>query len=164
MIILLFLLTTVLYSEQQQVDLTIGSDAPSFVLKDMEGKFVRYKAFKGKHYILLNFWATYCKPCKIVISELHKLQKRFPAIKFFLISVDKEGESIIQPYIAKNNITLPVLIDKYHISSKAYRVKSLPSLFLIDKEGKIVFKSVGYSEDTVEKLYNFIEKLSDKIK
>lgn len=137
--------------------------APDFSLKDLNGKKVELKQFKGK-IIFLNFWATWCGPCKEEMPSLEVLHKQFKEKNFVLltISVDYEGEKPVQEFINKNRYTFSVLLDPKCETLDLFEVKGIPTSFLIDKKGKMIGKAIGprdwKSEEVVSLLNLLIEK------
>lgn len=119
--------------------------APAFSLKDLSGKTVSLADYKGK-VVLIDFWATFCGPCVKAMPKLQKLHDEHGAKGFSVLGIatDEEGEKLVRPFMAKRKITYPILIDAG--SWKAYGVKALPALFLIDREGRIVKQYGGGTE------------------
>jgi len=134
--------------------LETGDDAETFANMDLSGKFVFSKNHIGKEWVILDFFATYCVPCKEEIPELEVLKKEFKdkEISFFVMATDKDGGSVVEPYFLETPTTLSVLIDRYMVTSKRYGVDSIPTVFLINPEGKIVFKAIGYSKEAIEEM------------
>lgn len=108
---------------------------------DSEGKPVRLEDFRGK-VVLLNVWATWCAPCIYEMPSLDKLQRRYKAagLEVVPVAMDQNGtaESIRSFFMRYKIKYLPVFFDPQQSVSKAFKVKSLPSSYLIDHEGKLV--------------------------
>lgn len=119
--------------------------APAFSLKALSGENVSLSDYKGK-VVLLDFWATFCGPCVKAMPKLQKLHDEHAARGFAVLGLatDEEGEKLVRPFMAKRKITYPILLDSG--AWKAYGVKTLPALFLIDRDGKIV-KQYGGKTD-----------------
>jgi len=117
---------------------------PDFSLQDLNGKKFGLNQFKGK-VIFLNFWATWCGPCKEEMPGLEVLYQKFKDKKFILlaISVDYEGLQPVQEFINKHHYTFPVLLDPKCEILDLFEVKGIPTTFLIDKKGKMVGKAIG---------------------
>jgi cytochrome c biogenesis protein CcmG/thiol:disulfide interchange protein DsbE len=118
--------------------------APDFFLKDLTGKKVELGQFKGK-VIFLNFWATWCSPCKEEMPSMEVLYQQFKEGNFILlaISVDYGGLRPVQEFINKYHYTFPVLLDLKCKTLNLFQVKGIPTTFIIDKKGRMVGKAVG---------------------
>lgn len=157
-----------------------GTEAPSFSMPSLSGKRESLWVWCGKklskpyindvpHIVIVNFWATYCKPCHKEIPELEKFYNKHKEenIKIFLISIDNKGAGIVVPFAEEKNYTLPILFDPYKKTAQRYGVKSLPALFVIGPDGVIRYSSMGYKEDvpieeTLEKVVGAI-KAGEKV-
>ncbi len=113
--------------------------APGFSLSTLEGSNFNLSDLRGQ-YILLNFWATWCGPCKIEMPSLNYLHDKFKgkSLKVIGISNDMFGARVVEPYVKANKITFPILLDPQMDISKDYGITSLPTTFLIDPKGIIV--------------------------
>src|SRR4030043_372060 len=134
--------------------------APDLSLKDLNGKEVEIKQFKGK-VIFLNFWATWCGPCKEEMPGMEFLHRQFKEKDFLLltISVDYEGIRPVQEFINKHQYTFPVLLDPKGETLDLFEVKGIPTTFLIDKKGKMLGKAIGprdWKSIEVESLLNLL--------
>ncbi len=151
------------FAPSKKAALKIGSKAPSFALYNLKMKLMKLSKFvklktttrnPKNYYVILSFWATYCKPCKEEMPELMAIAEKYKEkdLKIFCVSIDKEGADIVKPYIEENNFNLPVLLDVYKVTADKYGVTKLPSLFLMDKNGKIRLKFVGFKETNIANL------------
>jgi len=113
--------------------------AHDFTLKNLNGKEVSLRQFRGK-YLLINFWATWCGPCKIEMPSLEILYSRFKSDKFEILGISNDmfGDQVVRPYIKTNNLTFPMLLDQRMTVSKQYGIVSLPTTFLVNPQGEII--------------------------
>jgi len=132
--------------------------APPFSLKDTDGKVVQISDYKGK-VVLLDFWATWCTPCKIEIPWFMELQRKHRDRGFEVLGVamDDEGWEVVKPYAAKMGINYRLIMGTDAVAQHYGGVDALPTTFLIDRNGKIAAVHVGLSskkdfEDGVEHL------------
>src|SRR5208283_3625751 len=126
---------------------TPGSAAPDFTLNDVHDKKVSLSAFKGK-VVLVNFWATWCGPCKAEMPSLNNLYLEFKnkGLAVLAISVDPTEKPVLS-FIAEKKLALPVLMDKdKEVYFDSYAVMGLPTTFIIDENGIIIEKIMGEQE------------------
>jgi peroxiredoxin len=118
--------------------------APDFSLKDADGRSVNLADYKGK-VILLNFWATWCGPCKIEIPWFVEFEQKYKDQGFAVlgVSMDDEGWEVVKPYIAKYKVHYRVLLGDDMVADQYGGVDSLPTTFLIDKQHRIASIHVG---------------------
>lgn len=139
-------------------DLT-GFSAPSFSLPDMDGKVVSLQAFRGK-VILLNFWTTWCPPCRQEIPDLNDLQDRLRSRGFVIVAVstDISGKTL-QDFLRKHRVSYIVLHDQESKVARQYKAYSLPASFLIDRDGRIVERFTGSEDWTGQEFLRKVERL-----
>ena len=118
--------------------------APDFELKDSMGKTVRLSDYKGK-VVLLNFWATWCGPCKIEIPWFVEFEQKHKDQGFAVlgVSMDEEGLEVVGPYLQETKVNYRVLLGTDSVAQLYGGVDSLPTSFLLDREGKIASVHVG---------------------
>jgi peroxiredoxin len=121
--------------------------APDFTLKDSDGKTVRLSDFRGK-VVLLDFWATWCGPCKIEIPWFMEFQRKNQdkGLVVLGVSMDDEGWEVVKPYLAHMKINYRVVIGNDQTAQLYGGVDALPTTFLIDREGKIAAVHVGLAD------------------
>jgi len=145
--------------------------APGFSLKDITGKKVHLSDYRGK-IVVIDLWATWCKPCIASFPAMEKLTKKHPDIVFLFIAVNEPGNNAIarvKDFMAKSKYDFHVLMDepvetgssKYQITS-TYRPEGIPAKYVIDRSGKIRFKTLGF--DTDSQLINELEAMISIVK
>src|SRR6202051_421160 len=132
--------------------------APEFELKDADGKTVRLSDYKGK-VVLLDFWATWCGPCKVEIPWFIDFERRYKDKGFAVIgvSMDEEGWTAIKPFVSELAINYRILQGNDATAQLYGGVDALPTTFLIDRDGKIAETHAGLAgkddfEDGIKKL------------
>ncbi|KOR86778.1 thiol-disulfide oxidoreductase [Bacillus sp. FJAT-22058] len=140
------------FTKDKNESLRKGSEAPNFVLTDMEGKEHKLSDYKGKG-VFLNFWGTYCKPCEYEMPYMENQYKNFKdqGVEILAVNVG-ESDYAVNNFITKHELTFPVMIDKGREVENAYRVDILPVSFLVDKEGKVIDIITGaLTEESIQK-------------
>jgi cytochrome c biogenesis protein CcmG/thiol:disulfide interchange protein DsbE len=124
--------------------------APAFNLKDASGKMVKLADYKGQ-VVLLNFWATWCGPCKIEIPWFKEFETTYKNKGFSVLGVamDDEGWEIVKPYIESQKINYRTLMGTEEVGALYGGVESLPTSFVIDREGRIAAVHIGLVSKSV---------------
>ena len=132
--------------------------APDFTLQSLNGKTIRLSDFRGKA-VVLNFWATWCAPCKIEMPWFVDLQKQYgPAgVQFLGVAMDDASTKEIAEFAQSMNVNYPILIGKEAVGDAYGGVQFLPETFYLDRNGKIVDKAFGLKgrgeiEDDIKKI------------
>lgn len=118
--------------------------APDFELNDAAGAPVKLSDYRGK-VVLLNFWATWCAPCRTEIPWFIEFQQMHGGRGFQVlgISLDEDGWKAVQPYIEEKKVNYPVLLSNDEVTGRYEGVESLPTTMIIDKSGRIAVVHVG---------------------
>ncbi len=132
----------------QSSAIEIGKEAPDFSLSDINGNKVSLSSFTGK-VVILDFFATWCPPCKMEVPDFIELEKTYGNKGFAMIGVAlvKSGEA--KEFAGKMGINYPILVDDGKASEIYGPIRSIPTTFIIDKSGKIVKMYIGYREKAV---------------
>ena len=118
--------------------------AADFTLKDSRGVDVNLSDYKGK-VVVLNFWATWCGPCKVEIPWFAEFENKYKDSGFVVlgVSMDEDGWETVRPYMEKMKMTYRVTIGDQALAAKFGGIESLPETLLIDREGRVAAKHVG---------------------
>lgn len=138
---------------------SVNSKAPDFSLKDAYGKSLSLSSLKGK-VVLVNFWATWCPPCKAEMPSMNRLYNEIRGRGFEVVAISTDNSlSTVKDFLARNRIDFPVLFDETKSVTRQYHVFSMPTTFLIDRSGMIVEKFYGEEDWTDPVIRKKIEKL-----
>lgn len=133
-----------------------GGATPPLVLKDLSGKTHNLKDYRGQ-VVLINFWATWCPPCRAEMPSMQRLKEKMAGKPFVILAVDMgEPEDVVRTYIREIKTDFTVLMDKDGRALKAWKVFAFPTSYVIDKDGKIRYGLMGHIEwdeaGTVDKI------------
>ena len=120
-------------------------EAPAFALTDLAGATLSLESLKGR-VVLLDFWATWCVPCRRSMPALQALHTRFRArgLTVLGVSIDEKADAKVRKFVQERAFTYPISIDAgANPAWQAYRVKAIPAAYLIDRDGKVVAQWTG---------------------
>jgi len=127
----------------------VGKPAPPFTLKGVKGSTVSLASYKGK-VVLLDFWATWCRPCRIEMPRVEALYKEFKARGLVVFGVNyAEDPATVRDFLAKNPYTIPILLDPKGEAGQRYQADAIPTLVVIGKDGKVSSYFQGVREENV---------------
>lgn len=140
----------------------IGQEAPDIAFKSYEGKNYRLSDLRGK-VVLLNFWATWCPPCRQEMPSMDAAYKELKdkGLVIVAVSVDRDGKAAVAEFKQKMSFSFPVALDTEAKAARVYRVTSIPANFIIDRQGKIVNKVVGAVDWNSQQAKGSLVKLLD---
>lgn len=135
--------------------LAIGAKAPDFELKTLAGETVKLSNLRGKK-VMLNFWATWCPPCKAEMPAMEQLSKQTEK-DVVILAVNIDPQLDVQGFIDENKITFPIPLDTDDKVNETYQVLSIPTTYFIDSKGIIQNKYTGSM--TLDVMKDFTKKL-----
>jgi peroxiredoxin len=131
-----------------------ATQAPDFTLHAMSGANLRLKEQRGR-VVMVNFWATWCAPCRQEMPQLNRLYEKYRTSGFVLLGVNVDDDpSKASEVASKLGVTFPILLDADKTVSKLYDLSTMPSTVIIDRDGKVRYVHRGYLagyEDNYEK-------------
>ena len=145
----------------QFTELSRPIPAPDFTLKDMDEDSHRFSDYRGR-VVILNFWATWCPPCRREMPSMQRLYEKYKDDGFTVIAVNQmEDPGHVFAFIGQldTDPTFPMLFDPDSQVSQTYGVKGLPTTFLIDKRGRIRYRAIGGREFDHPEVEAQIQKL-----
>ncbi len=129
---------------QARMDARIGALAPDFVLWDLNSRPVSLKSQRGR-VVLLNFWATWCGPCRVEMPAMQELYEEFNrrGFEILAVSTDAQGAAVTRPFTDSLGLTFPILHDSDFQVGLTYGARTLPMTFMVDRQGIIRHRIFG---------------------
>ncbi len=140
-------------------DVRIGTAAPDFTLRDMNGDPVTLSSLRGK-VVLVNFWATWCPPCRAEKPTMERLHHVFEGQDFVILAVNTENDPMaVREYLGRNPLSFPVLLDNEGRVQNLYGVFRFPESFLIGKDGMILERYIGARDWSSTEFLRYVSSL-----
>lgn len=141
-----------------EIEDIMGKQAPPFSLKNIDGRLISLSDYKGK-VVLINFWATWCKPCRVEMPSLNRLFKKYSKQGLVVIgvSIDKTKDPV-RKFLEEIPLDFPIVLDSDISVSKNYKVFAFPTTFLIDRGGMLKEKFIGEMDWMHSDMTTIIEK------
>jgi len=151
------LILSVLFAPLQAA--TLDKPAPDFTLKSLSGKNIKLSEQAG-NVVMLNFWASWCGPCRKEMPLLNALHKKYEKLGFVILGVNVEQElKLAKSFLADTPVDFPILFDVSNKVSKAYDVIAMPTTVMIDRNGKMRYLHQGYKAGDEKKYKKMVKKL-----
>jgi peroxiredoxin len=141
---------------------SVGNPAPDFDTLDLDGKVWSLSKLKGK-VVFINFWATWCSPCREEMPSMQRLYTKLPKDKFEMIALfNNDKKPAVRNFVSQLGLTFPILSDEHNFAGTKYGLTGLPETFIVDKQGVIREKIIGPakwdSPENVEMLMRYINQ------
>lgn len=156
---LLITLFVIFVVSSAQASVQLKEAAPDFTLKSLEGTNLRREEYRGQ-VGLINFWASWCGPCRQEMPIFGRLHQRYEDAGFAVLGVNVEGEAApAQKIVDKTNVTFPVLIDEGQVVSELYELEAMPSTVAVDRHGVVRYVHRGYKPGDEAKYVEVVKQL-----
>jgi peroxiredoxin len=143
----------------QQLKPWSGGATPPLALQDLDGRLHRLEDYRGK-VVLVNFWATWCEPCREEMPSMNRLRAALSGQPFEVLAVNlAESEGRIRRFMEQVPLEFPVLLDRDSAVAKSWRARLLPVSFLIGPDGRIRYSVLGEVDWTQERMRKIIQEL-----
>ncbi|MFQ5593496.1 MAG: redoxin domain-containing protein [Anaerolineae bacterium] len=131
-----------------------GDLAPDFTLKNLKGEEISLSDFKGQP-VLINFWATWCGPCRIEMPVMDAMYQKYQDEGFVVLAVDvQESITVVQSFVNSMGLTFPILLDlKSEIADGPYRIRAFPTSYFVGRDGKITAAHRGMMTEPIMQRY-----------
>ena len=138
-----------------------GHLAPDFTLKTLEGKTLRLSELQGKKVVLINFWATWCPPCRVEMPTLQTIYSDYKGkgLEILAVNIEPDANQEIREFTKELRLTFPVLLDPDMKVTRNYRVFGVPVSMLIDHQGIVRARDFGYRDWTDKESRRQVESL-----
>ncbi len=145
--VILFLVSLFLtgcgHQEQAPTVATVGKPAPDFTLTDLDGKTWTLSELKGQ-VVFVNFWATWCPPCREEMPSMQQLYRVLPTSSFKMLAIlYRDKPALARSFAAKAGLTMPILVDETNSVSPRYGITGVPETYIVDKDGILREKIIG---------------------
>lgn len=135
--------------------LKVGEEAPDFELKTLDGKTAKLSDYQGKK-VILNFWATWCPPCKAEMPDIQKYHQEV-GDNVVILAVNIDPQYDVRKFVREANVTFPVLLDSKDEVNTLYRILTIPTTYFIDEKG--IIRSKHLSIMTIETIRQHINHM-----
>jgi len=159
---LLLLVGLALPASAQPLKQWKGGATPALELKDVEGKLHRLADYRGK-VVLLNFWATWCAPCREEMPSMESLRDSLQDRPFAVLAVNVgEGERAARDFGEKMTLRFPILLDRDMATTRAWSARVLPASYVIGPDGKVAYSYLGAIDWSSPQVKTVLERLMPK--
>jgi len=136
---------------QEMGNVKVGQPAPDFSLRDLSDRPVTLASYRGQKPVLMDFWASWCGPCRMSMPGLQELQDKFKERGLEVLSINQgDAPDLVREFIGRKKYTFHVVLDRDGQVGSQYGIRAIPAMVLVDKDGLVRWLRVGYSEHETE--------------
>ena len=141
----------------------VGYLAPRFTLRNLKGNYESLESYRGQ-VVVLNFWATWCVPCRVEMPLFEKLYRHYRSqgMTVLAVTIDKNAKPQIKSFVDEHNLSFPVLLDSKSEVERLYPSMTVPFTYVIDRKGRVVARVDGAKNWESEETFEAIEYLLKK--
>ena len=138
----------------------VGYLAPRFTLRNLKGNYESLESYRGQ-VVVLNFWATWCAPCRVEMPSFEKLYRRYRSegVSVLAVTLDKNAKPQIKSFVDEHNLSFPILLDSKSEVERLYPSMTVPFTYVIDRKGRVVARVDGAKSWESEETFEAIEYL-----
>ena len=147
----------------EQKKSAVGYLAPGFNLRNLKGNYQSLDSFSGQ-VVVLNFWATWCVPCRVEMPSFEKLYRRYRSegVAVLAVTLDKNSKQKVESFVDEHRISFPILLDEEGEVERLYPSMTIPFTYVIDREGRVVARVDGAKNWGSKETFEAIEYLLKK--
>ena len=147
----------------EQKKSAVGYLAPGFNLRNLKGNYQSLDSFSGQ-VVVLNFWATWCEPCRVEMPSFEKLYRRYRSegVAVLAVTLDKNSKQKVESFVDEHRISFPILLDEEGEVERLYPSMTIPFTYVIDREGRVVARVDGAKNWGSKETFEAIEYLLKK--
>jgi len=134
-------------ADEPKPPVPLGQPAPEITVKGVDGSARKLSSLRGR-VVLIDFWATWCPPCRKGLPDTQALHNRFGSKGLAVMTISDEPKATVTPYLKSNKLTMPAYLDQNGATNKAYHISAIPTLAIIDRTGKLSAYFVGLQESS----------------
>jgi len=147
----------------EQKKSAVGYLAPGFNLRNLKGNYQSLDSFSGQ-VVVLNFWATWCVPCRVEMPSFEKLYRRYRSegVAVLAVTLDKNSKQKVESFVDEHRISFPILLDEEGEVERLYPSMTIPFTYVIDREGRVVARVDGAKNWGSNETFEAVEYLLKK--